>query len=298
MTNVSIRLSWLSCLLMIGSLFMTRAALVDAKSNILVAHRLRESTDLLTRNAFAYIATGRLEAKEKYLAEIQFRGPRAVNLIKFRDVASLANAYAESAMEISDHLATIEIQAFEQFEAGDVKGAQELLFGDEYDNEKTAILEKLSELQHVVDDNVKPVIWLIVTIALCLMAFGSLSIVGQQRKELTRWILADPYLNIYEMIRRFPDGGIVLADNKGTVQNCNENFAHMIGGVGVQDIVGRSVDEFTFSDHAEQRKNFVRDLYNREVTVRRLDDTELPVLATILRLNENLFMIRIRRDEA
>lgn len=113
---------------------------------------LSDASDFLTSQARSYVQYGEKKYYDAYMEEVEVTKTRERVVSELNRLEAPQNELnlVEKAAEFSHTLAELETLAFEAVERGDLETARQLMFGAEYENGKTPIVNTMQEFQNTM----------------------------------------------------------------------------------------------------------------------------------------------------
>jgi PAS domain S-box-containing protein len=105
----------------------------------------------------------------------------------------------------------------------------------------------------------------------------------------------ESYDTLRQLVRFFPDGGLVLADKDGVIVECNTNLAKMMGKSLTSEVIGTNVDQFHpqgAEHHKKLRESYTKEIERRPIKAM-INGNLIEMELSITQLTKDIAMARI-----
>ncbi|MGH1375225.1 MAG: response regulator [Alphaproteobacteria bacterium] len=121
----------------------------------ILGNQLGGASDLLTREARRYTIFGDKKHSDAFWTEVDQTKTRDAVIARLKELNAPENELALIEKANSDALIAIENAAMEAVKKGDLRAAQILMFGDEYDRNKYIVMQPIEDFQHIMNKRAK-----------------------------------------------------------------------------------------------------------------------------------------------
>ena len=273
--------------------------------------------EVLTMSARLAAATGNLQWEKRYLS-FELRMNNAV-----KEAIQLApeTFISESLGKINDinnKLVVMEKRAFDLIHQDKKETAMKLLTGEEYKEQKLILAKEIKlvgttmigRVETALQTELKEGFFSVAAIAITapLLLFAWIVILHMIRKNLAERKKVEEILEKseekYRTLIETTNTGYLIVDSQGKVVDANSEYVRLSGHRTLDEILGRSVIEWTAEHDLERNaeevkkcgtKGFVRDLEIDYVN-KKGEITPIEINATVIETQEGLKILTLCRD--